>query len=111
MDLKTYDLIVILVISQRILSGIGICIESVSECYVLLMGSIAIGISICIGIGIGIAIDIAIWISERMLCGGTRSPPATACVCGPADDYASVLFPTSMKIYLVSTRCVSSYSP
>ena len=76
MDLKTYDLIVILVISQRILSGIGICIESVSECYVLLMGSIAIGISICIGIGIGIAIDIAIWISERMLCGGTRSLPA-----------------------------------
>ena len=36
-------------ISQRMLSGIGICIGSVSECYVLLMGSIAIGI--CIGIG------------------------------------------------------------
>ena len=63
-------------ISQRTLSGIGICIGSVSECYVLLMGSIAIGISICIGIGIGIAIDIAIWISKRMLRGGTRSPPA-----------------------------------
>ena len=47
-------------ISQRMLSGIGICIGSVSECYVLVMGSIAIGISI--GIGIGIDINIAICI-------------------------------------------------
>ena len=46
-------------ISQRMLSGIGICIGSVSECYVLVMGSIAIGISIGIGMGIGIDINIA----------------------------------------------------
>ena len=49
-------------ISQRMLSGIGICIGSVSECYVLVMGSIAIGISIGIGMGIGIDINIAICI-------------------------------------------------
>ena len=59
-------------ISQRMLSGIGICIGSVSECYVLVMGSIAIGISIGIGMGIGIGIDINIAIC---ICTASGSAP------------------------------------